>query len=277
MEADFDCIEADFDRIEIGPGTVPEMCGRFTSLTPPEELAAMFGADVVLPDTSEVGVEHEGNTFQPNYNVAPSMSIFVVARGSDGHRKLGRMTWGLVPSWARERRGTGHVNARSETIAEKPSFRPSLTGKRCLIPLDGYYEWRTVAHGASTPNGPKRAVYVRRTDGRPMAVAGLWSTWRQGSDQPPVRTCCLITTAANRSMAAVHDRMPVVLEPEDWSKWLGEETSSGENRAEDGLAEVLGLLIPADDHALTMIDVGPLVNSVRNNGPELIVAVNQGP
>jgi len=238
------------------------VCGRFTSLTPPEELAEAFGAELVVP-----------SLFRPNFNVAPSTSILVVARGSDGRRKLGRMTWGLVPSWAKERRGSGHVNARAETIAEKPSFRPSIAHKRCLIPMDGYYEWRTVedAKAPIPPSGksPKRAVYVTRTDGRPMAVAGLWSTWRSSENEPAIRTCCVITTQANENLALVHDRMPVVVESNDWSVWLGD----GPEVDKDSLSTALDLLLPADIATLTMIDVGPLVNSVRNNGPELIQSV----
>lgn len=240
----------------------------------------MFDAEVVLPDRPEnpsgaepgIAEQIEGN-FRPNFNVAPSMSILVVASGSDGYRKLGRMTWGLVPSWAKERRGSGHVNARSETIAEKPSFRPSIRHKRCLIPMDGYYEWRTVGDSlqASTKQ-PKRAVYVTRADGKPLATAGLWSTWRPSPDEPAIRTCCVITTAANSSLATVHDRMPVVLEQQDWSVWLGDERQEGDG----GVEEALALLIPAEDAVLTMINVGPLVNSVRNNGPELIAAIDGG-
>jgi putative SOS response-associated peptidase YedK len=180
------------------------------------------------------------------------------------------MTWGLVPSWAKERRGSGHVNARAETVAEKPSFRPSIAHKRCLIPMDGYYEWRTVedANAPLAPSGktPKRAVYVTRTDGRPMAVAGLWSTWRSPDNGPTIRTCCVITTSANEKLAGVHDRMPVVVESNDWSVWLGDDPVVGD----DSLGPALDLLIPAENMTLTMIDVGPLVNSVRNNGIDLI-------
>lgn len=251
----------------------------------------MFGAELVIPELPEpapidsghlnngsTGLQPDGGLerrtlFRPNFNVAPSTSILVVARGSDGVRKLGHMTWGLVPSWAKERRGSGHVNARAETVSEKPSFRPSIAQKRCLIPMDGYYEWRTVedVNAPLQPSGksPKRAVYVTRTDGQPMAVAGLWSTWRSPDNGPTIRTCCVITTAANESLATVHDRMPVVVEANDWSVWLGDVTKA------DGepLGAALDLLLPAENATLTMFDVGPLVNSVRNNGPELIQRV----
>lgn len=233
-----------------------KMCGRFTSLTPPEELAAMFVAELSTP----------GDEFRANYNVAPSTQILVVARGGDGGRRIGRMTWGLVPSWTKERRGSGHINARAETVAEKPSFRSSFRTKRCLIPMDGYYEWRTVPTEGTSLTGPKRAVYVTRTDGRPMAVAGLWATWKVPESDEILRTCCVITTAANASLARVHDRMPAVVEPEEWPDWLGESSDA------DVDERVLDVLVPAAEDVLTMIDVGSEVNSVRNNGPHLIVA-----
>lgn len=248
------------------------VCGRFTSLTPPAELAGFF--DSIMVPAEEPG-DPGGMVFTEHFNVAPSLPIFVVARGSDGQRKLGRMTWGLVPSWAKERRGSGHVNARSETIAEKPSFRPSIAHQRCLIPMSGYYEWRTVVDPLPAPSvakAPKRAVYVTRTDGKPLAVAGLWSAWRSTPDGAVIRTCCVITTTANLSLAGIHDRMPVVLEPEDWSVWLGEKAGSRDDGAR-GTRAALDLLIPADDAVLTIIDVGSLVNSVRHNGPELITNV----
>lgn len=234
------------------------MCGRFTSLTPPAELAAIF-------DAEEVPTDGEEAAFRPNYNVAPTTSVLVVARSGDGTRRLGRMTWGLVPSWAKERRGSGHINARAETVAEKPSFRPSIRTKRCLVPMDGYYEWRTIDVGAA---GPKRAVYVTRRDRRPLAVAGLWSLWTSPDDGVVRRTCCVITTAANASLARVHDRMPAVIEAEDWDEWLGEGQST--DVEPDG---ALALLVPTSDDVLTMVDVGPAVNAVRNNGPELILPI----
>jgi putative SOS response-associated peptidase YedK len=139
--------------------------------------------------------------------------------------------------------------------------------------MDGYYEWRTVedANAPLLPSGksPKRAVYVTRTDGRPMAVAGLWSSWHSSNNGPAIRTCCVITTAANEKLARVHDRMPVVVEANDWSLWLGDVPKADDN----SLGAALDLLLPAENATLTMFDVGPLVNSVRNNGPELIQRV----
>lgn len=209
-----------------------------------------------------------GAEFRANYNVAPSTQILVVARAGDGGRRLGRMTWGLVPSWTKERRGSGHINARAETVSEKPSFRSSFRTKRCLVPMDGYFEWRTVPTAGSSLTGPKRAVYVTRTDGRPMAVAGLWATWRSPGSDEVLRSCCVITTAANAALARVHDRMPAVVEPEDWSDWLGESS----NDEAESRRRALDVLVPSEEGVLTMIEVGSEVNSVRNNGPQLIVA-----
>ncbi len=254
------------------------MCGRFTSLTPPEELATLFAADLVDDVRTEV--------FQPNFNVAPSMQVLAVAWTKQSGRRLGRLKWGLVPEWAKTVPGTGHVNARSETVADKPSFRDSFERRRCIIPMSGYYEWRTVdnegspAEGASTR---KRAVYVTRSDRQPLAVAGLWSTWVDRSrhanalpeeveDPPsPLKTCCVITREANALLSSVHDRMPVVLDRRHWSAWLGEvDDDSG------FLREILNQSQATDESGgseLMMIDVGQRVNNVRNNSPDLITRI----
>lgn len=246
------------------------MCGRFTSLTPPEDVALVFGAQMTED------VRHE--SFTTDYNVAPSKKILVVAHSPVAGRQMGRMRWGLVPSWTKELRGTGHVNARSETVAEKPSFRDSFRKRRCVIPMDGYYEWRTIPpHGlgeepteSHDARIAKRAVYVTRRDKKLMAVAGLWASWTPRDIESPVRseslvTCCVITTAANELLASVHDRMPVILEEEDWSRWLGETPEGDES------GDLSGILQMARESAeLEFVDVGSQVNSVRNNGPELI-------
>lgn len=243
------------------------MCGRFTSLTPPEELAQLFAADIVdeVPDV----------TFQKNFNVAPSTRIFAVASTSAQGRRLGRLKWGLVPEWSKDGAGTGHINARSETVAQKPSFRDSFAKRRCIIPMSGYYEWRTV-HEGEAPGGPKRAVYVSRADGQPLAVAGLWSTWtdRRSVSVPSddvtgettaksLKTCCVITREANAMLATVHDRMPVILEERYWSAWLGERDHKG-----IPLEEILRSDGSGSD--LSMIEVGSKVNNIRNNGSDLI-------
>ncbi|MEN9802988.1 MAG: hypothetical protein RLZ37_2113 [Actinomycetota bacterium] len=262
------------------------MCGRFTSLTPPDVLARIFDAEA----TPEI----DGEEFHPSYNVAPSTRIFVIASSASHGRRLGRMQWGLVPHWAKPPFGTGQINARSETIAEKPTFRDSYRKRRCIIPMTGYYEWRTVRDvealdsrpvidpQAGATREPKRAVYVTRTDGQPFAVAGLWSIWTRNDALPndgterdaagreealQRRTCCVVTRDANTTLASVHDRMPVVLEKEQWPMWLGED------RSVDGSDLQALLECDPDSIDLRFVDVSSLVNSVRNNGPELIVPV----
>lgn len=170
--------------------------------------------------------------------------------------------WGLVPSWAKDIAiGSRMINARAETLAEKPSFRRLFRSQRLLVPMDGFYEWMA-------RSGGKTPMYIHRVDGTPMAVAGLWSAWRDPAsspDAPWLHTCTLITTSANRTMAPVHDRMPVILEPTDWQEWL-----DGTHHDTD---ELQHLLRPAADHVLTMHAVSTRVNHVRNKGAELIEPV----
>lgn len=239
------------------------MCGRFTSLTSPDAVAEVFGAEPPSPTLFD--------GFLPNYNVPPTSRIMAVALDSKGTRRLGRFQWGLVPHWAKDATGAARlINARSETVLEKPSFRSSVPTRRCIIPMDGFYEWRTVDIDPRGPKAPKRPVYVTRRDGRPLAVAGLWASWRDpmaGDEVPVLHSCCVITTAANSTMSPIHDRMPVILEVDDWSDWLA--VGPG-GTATDRLVE---LMVPADEGILEPRDVGTAVNSVRNNDPTLIEAV----
>lgn len=254
--------------------SVATMCGRFTSLTPPEELAAMFRADVV----DDVRAE----TFEPNFNVAPSTKILTVAHSPSQGRVIGRLRWGLIPEWAKDSHGTGQINARSETVAEKPTFRDSFRKRRCLIPMSGYYEWRTVGDdtvhppsaGSASGRPVKRAVYVTRRDGRPLAAAGLWASWSDRSEDPEtghptLKSCCILTADSTGELAAVHDRMPVFLDEHDWPLWLGETAGGDDVRPQ--LLEILAVSRRVDD--LRFVDVGPEVNSIRNNGPDLIAPI----
>ena len=231
------------------------MCGRFTSITPPEVLAEIFDADT---DVS-------GDVFHPNYNVAPTTRILAIANDSSNQRRLGRFSWGLVPSWAKDASGAARlINARSETVFEKPSFRPLIPGRRCLIAMDGFFEWRTVYSEPRPAKATKEPVYVTRTDGRPIAVAGLWSTWN-GPDDKVLRTCSIVTTEANATMSPIHDRMPVIVEADDWSDWL--------DRSVSDRARLTEIMMPADESVLRVIDVSTRVNSIRNNDFELIEAI----
>lgn len=228
------------------------MCGRFTSLTPPERLAEIFECPPPTPGLFD-------DTFHPRFNVPPTTRIAAVALDGEGRRRLGRFNWGLVPSWSKDpRAGARLINARSETVLEKPSFRNLVPRHRCIVPMDGFFEWRTVAVDGVVPSGPKQPVYAVRRDGQPLAAAGLWTTWR-GDDGASLHTCCLLTTEANGTMSPIHDRMPVILEHDDWGDWLG-----------GGVDDAVALMRPAADSVLMVHPVSTRVNSVRNDGPDLV-------
>lgn len=221
------------------------MCGRYVASSPTSVLAAYFEVD-------EVAAETEG----PNFNVAPTDPVPAVAVSSGGVRRLGLYRWGLVPSWSKSAAGGARmINARAETVLAKPAFRAAFARRRCLLPADGFYEW------ARPPDGPKQPWFVHRADGAPLAMAGLWEVWRNEAGDL-LRTCSVITTGANGLMAPIHDRMPVLIDPDRWGRWL--------DRANEDLAELATLLVPPDDRLLERYRVSTLVNSVRNNGPELL-------
>jgi putative SOS response-associated peptidase YedK len=197
------------------------------------------------------------------YNVAPTLDVYAVAvRGrrdpvKGPRRALGRFRWGLVPSWAPDPSvGSRMINARAEGVATKPAFRAALDRRRCLIPADAFYEWQR------GPTG--RLPYaIRRRDGQPMAFAGLWEVWRDPvqPDATPLQTCAIVTIGANELMAPIHDRIPVVLGSDDWRAWL--DPSSGSRAA-------LRLLRSPPSEWFEVYSVSPLVNNVRNEGPELL-------
>jgi len=232
--------------------TVGSMCGRFVSTSPPDELAAYFGAEAVAESVLE-----------PNYNVAPTQDVLAVVE-DDGARYLDAFHWGLVPSWAKDAKiGSRMINARAETLAEKSAFKRSFATRRCIVPADGFYEWRKL----DTSKKPKKQpMFIHRTDGEPLAFAGIWSVWRgPDKDQEPLRSLTIVTTTPNELMATIHDRMPVVLPEERWATWL--------DRGNEDLDALTGLLVPLADGLLTATPVATLVNNVRNNGPELLEPV----
>ena len=234
------------------------VCGRYTSTSTVTELAEVF-------EVEEVRAEE----MPARYNVAPTLPVYAVAlskAGSDpdkGPRRiLGTFRWGLVPSWAKDpAAGNRMINARAEGIAAKPAYRSAVARRRCIIPADAFYEWQRRTRDGR-PAG-KLPYAVRRRDGRPMALAGVWEVWRPRDepDAEPLRTCAIITTAANELMAPIHDRMPVVLEPGDWAAWLDPGTDMG---------AVEGLMAPAAEGVLEAFPVSTLVNRVTNDGPELL-------
>lgn len=227
------------------------MCGRFVSSSPPDEIARYFDAALVT----------EG-LLEPSYNVAPTNQVFVVYE-SGGVRQLDEMRWGLVPSWAKDTKiGNRLINARGETVATKNSFRSAFKKHRCIIPADGYYEWKVVPGQKA-----KQPFYIHRPDGEPYAFAGLWETWRPkgdevASDAEPLHSCTVITTDANDRMTELHDRMPVMLPPSQWSTWLDED-----NHDTDLLGQ---LLVPAPNELITFHPVSTAVNNPRTRGEQLI-------
>jgi len=225
------------------------MCGRYVSATPPDELARYFGADP--PPLEEL--------LEPNYNVAPTDDVFVVFE-REGTRRMDVFRWGLVPRWAKDIKiGSRMINARADGLATKNAFKFAFGHKRCIVPADGFYEWKRTG-------GQKQPMYIHRADGAPMAFAGLWETWRDPSDElGVVHSCTVITTGPNETMAAIHDRMPVILEADRWDTWL-----DGDNQDLDALG---ALLVPAPSRVIELHAVSNAVNSVANDGPELVAPV----
>lgn len=218
------------------------MCGRFVSTLPPDILAITLSATMGT-DTN----------LEPNWNVAPTQAAPVVRIDpSTGQRRIDLLRWGLVPHFTKDLKvARKPINARSETAGSSGMFRGALTGRRCLVPADAFYEWKTMPDG-------KQPYAIARQDKVPLVFAGLWEGWRS-PDGAVLRTFTILTTAANRIMQGLHERMPVVLEARDWAQWLGEQ--EGDPKA---------LMRPADEGVLEMWPVSRAVNSVRNNGSALL-------
>lgn len=228
------------------------MCGRFVSTSPPDEIATYFDAQAPTEAAQE-----------PNYNVAPTSDIYVVLEDGDV-RVVAPHHWGLVPVWAKDPSLGGRmINARAETLADKSAFKAAFKRRRCIIPVDGFYEWQKVP-GRKT----KQPYFIHRPDEEPFAFAGLWEEWRgpsrDGSQR--LRSATIITTEANEAMAPVHDRMPVILPPSAWDAWL--------DPANDDLAGLGRLLVPAPPRIITMHPVSTDVGNVRNRGAHLLDPVD---
>jgi putative SOS response-associated peptidase YedK len=216
------------------------MCGRFALAARPEAVAALCG----LPEPPDLFAR---------YNVAPTQLVAVVGDGPRHGRKLALFRWGLIPSWSPDTKGPPLINARAETVAIKPSFQELLRHRRCLIPASGFYEW-------AKSGGRKQPYLFRLRDGGPFAFAGLWDVWEGPAGKVP--SCAVITTAANELVAPLHDRMPVILPPDQFGLWL--------DRAVTDPAALLPLLKPYPAELMEAVAVNTRVNSARNEGPECI-------
>lgn len=215
------------------------MCGRYVLSIRPEALAAHFGLD-------------ECADYPPRWNIPPGTDIPVIRLSPEGRRVLHLLRWGLVPHWARDA-SIGHrlTNARAETVVEKPAFRDAFHRRRCLIPADGFYEWKTLDKG-------KQPYYLSLRSGLPLAMGGLWESWRT-PEGDVLLTCAIVTTQANALMTPIHDRMPVIIAPEHWQIWL------------DGPPEAArALLPPFPAEPLQAWPVHPRVSKASADTPELI-------
>ncbi len=227
------------------------MCGRFVLRASPEQLKQLFD----LEDEPYV---------EARYNIAPTQPVAIVRIAPEARtREWAHVLWGLIPSWSKDPTiGQRLINARSETVAEKPSFRSAFKRRRCLVPASGFYEWKKGATG-KTPH------FITTADEGPFAIAGLWETWH-GPDGGEVATCTLLTTEANELMRDLHDRMPVIIAPDEYDMWLG----TGHDDPPEVLANLRHLLRPYPSEAMQMWPVSTRVNNVRNESEACIEPLN---
>jgi putative SOS response-associated peptidase YedK len=217
------------------------MCGRYTITSAPEAIRALFRYQ-------------EQPNFPPRYNVAPSQPIPIV-RLTEGKRQFALVRWGLLPSWVKDPKTfTLLINARGESVIDKPAFRAAMKRRRCLIPADGFYEWKATG-------GPKQPYFVHLKSSAPMAFAGLWECWT-GPNGEELETAAIVTTGANRTLGDIHDRMPVIVPPEAFDLWL--------NCAEADAQTAAALITPAPDNLLEAYPVSTNVNRVANDNAKLV-------
>ena len=244
------------------------MCGRYASSKSPQDLIELFEVDRFDP----------ADELEPDWNIAPTKQVYAVLeraveKGGEPARQLRTLKWGLVPSWAKDPGMSAKmINARSETVHEKPSYRKAFTSRRCLLPADGYFEWFTPE---TAPDGPKGAsrkqpYWIHAADDAEVAFAGLYEWWRDKgrADDDPLAwlwTCTILTMDAEADLARIHHRMPLVLTPDKWDAWLDPSLTEPE--------EIRGLLLPPEPGFLTARPVSTDVNNVRNNAPHLLDAI----
>ena len=245
------------------------VCGRFVSSTPVEDLAQYFG----VTDTPDELIELESERSEPNFNTAPTTDVLAVFE-ADGARHLDLFRWGLIPRWAKDRSvGNRMINARAETLATKNAFKPAFKRRRCIVPVDGFYEWTAL------PGAKKRQPwFVHRVDGEPFAFAGLWETWKPpaaGHDEQPepsagqsgsvIHSVTIITGRPNELLVHIHDRMPVMLAASEWDRWL--------DPTNEDIETLQSLFVPAPAEMMAMHPVSAEVNNARNSGAQLVDAV----
>ncbi|MEN8163871.1 MAG: SOS response-associated peptidase, partial [Acidobacteriota bacterium] len=218
------------------------MCGRFTMTVSASVLAGLFDMD-------------EPTGHRPRFNIAPTQVVPIVRSDGDGNREWAPCRWGLIPPWAKDLKiGARMINARSETAAEKPSFKRALADRRCLVPADGFYEWAKTADG-------KQPFHIRFSDHRPFAFGGIWERWQQGPGEA-VDSFTILTTSPNPVAAPIHDRMPVILAPEFWEEWLAASPLSPVRRET--------LFTPSPPDEMEAIPVSKRVNSPSNDDPDCL-------
>jgi putative SOS response-associated peptidase YedK len=226
------------------------MCGRIVLKAPARQIAQEF-------DLATVAAE-----LAPRYNIAPTQPVSAVLIGADGRHALRSLRWGLIPSWSHNPRdGAPLFNARSETVAQKPAFREAFAARRCLVPIDGFYEWRR-------HDRDRQPFYFAAADGRLLALAGVWSRW-QDPDGEVIESCSVLTTTANALVSPVHHRMPVIIPLDERQRWLTTPAAEA--------AHLAPLLTPAPADLLRMHAVAPAVNRAGHDGPELIAPVEPPP
>jgi putative SOS response-associated peptidase YedK len=219
------------------------MCGRFAFYSPHEAVARLFGVA-------------DAPAIEARYNIAPTQFVAAVRAAEDQRRAVSMLHWGLVPAWAKEKSiGARMINARAETLREKPSFRSAYRRRRCLVLADGYYEWQR-------SGTVKQPWYMSFADGEPFGMAGLWEAWRDPATGQPLESCCLVTTSPAPAVAHVHDRMPVIVPASAYAEWL--DPRNGDVERLDRL------LVPWAGGGLEARAVGRRVNDARNQGPDLV-------
>ncbi|ACC81930.1 SOS response-associated peptidase [Nostoc punctiforme] len=224
------------------------MCGRFTLNQSAEALAQFFHVEPVL-------------NLAADFNIAPTQMVATVLQNPESEkREFQQLHWGLIPSWAKDAgMGAKLINARAETVAEKPSFRSAFKHRRCLVLADGFYEWQR-------QQGKKQPFYFRLEDGQPFGFAGLWEKWCSPANGEII-SCTILTTAANELLQPIHDRMPVILEPKDYDLWLDSQVQTPQTLQQ--------LLRPYPAPAMISYPVSTLVNNSRHNSPECIIPLSE--